>query len=453
MNQPPAFHSGQGGPQDRQQSAQQLSQQLGPQFGAAYQQFQPVGVPTQHLQQSPTPTPHLPAPAWSTPAYAPPGPTRPGPGTGKVIALVTGAAVFTVAGLIMLILVVLSTGPAGFLVGLVLAMIPISLVVASFVWMDRWEPESRLTLVLAFVYGVVVAGLLSLLINTVTGLMIAAAAGEGLADFTTAAFVAPIVEETTKGLGLVAFVLYLRRKHYTGMTDCVVIGGLIASGFAFVEDILYFGRAFAAPELDDPSLSGAENALITFVLRGIFTPFAHPLFTVMTAIGLGLAVSTLRARWGGAAWLALPAGWFVAMSLHGLWNLSASVSGVLYLLVYAFIMVPVFIATVVAVIVLRQREGKLLAAILVAYRDAGWLSPADVQMMSKLSSRHQARSWANRHIGPGGAKVMARYQQTLTALAGLRISGTPAFTQSSFSQRESQLLHQVRNDQARLRLV
>ncbi|BAS09146.1 conserved hypothetical protein [Arthrobacter sp. Hiyo4] len=67
-----------------------------------------------------------------------------------------------------------------------------------------------------------------------------------VADFQTfmATVQAPIVEEFAKSLGLL-MILLLARKHFDGPVDGIVFAFTIAGGFAFTENILYFGRAIA----------------------------------------------------------------------------------------------------------------------------------------------------------------------------------------------------------------
>src|SRR3954470_20760353 len=47
------------------------------------------------------------------------------------------------------------------------------------------------------------------------------------------------------------------------------------------ENILYYGKARTTAESGGP--------LVAFIMRGVVSPFAHPFFTSMTGIGLGLA--------------------------------------------------------------------------------------------------------------------------------------------------------------------
>jgi hypothetical protein len=86
-----------------------------------------------------------------------------------------------------------------------------------------------------------------------------------------------------------------------------------AAGFAFSENILYLGRAFGE--------AGASGLTVVFFLRCLMGPFAHPLFTACTGIGIGLGVTVARSVWGRSV---TASGIRSApICLHGIWNLSA----------------------------------------------------------------------------------------------------------------------------------
>ncbi|MFC9325982.1 PrsW family intramembrane metalloprotease [Kitasatospora sp. NPDC057015] len=132
----------------------------------------------------------------------------------------------------------------------------------------------------------------------------------------------------------------------------IVLGGVTACGFAFTENALYLGRAFTDDQqqrLDSiglgetPSLRDFDSTVQTFVLRGLLSPFAHPLFTALTGLGLAITMTTGR-RW--PARLAAPGGLLLAMALHGTWNAAAGLGTHGFLLVYGTLMVPCFAALV-----------------------------------------------------------------------------------------------------------
>ncbi|MGK4582383.1 PrsW family intramembrane metalloprotease [Kitasatospora sp. HPMI-4] len=145
----------------------------------------------------------------------------------------------------------------------------------------------------------------------------------------------------------------------------VVLGGVTACGFSFTENALYLGRAFTDDQQtrldgiglgEPPSLRDFDTTVHTFVLRGLLSPFAHPLFSALTGLGIAISLTTGR-RW--AARLAAPVGLLLAMALHGVWNAAAGLGTHGFLLVYAMVMVPAFAALVCFSVWARTRTAKL----------------------------------------------------------------------------------------------
>ena len=186
--------------------------------------------------------------------------------------------------------------------------------------------------------------------------------GQGSGDVLGAAVIAPIVEEAVKGAFVVGLLLF-RRREFDGIVDGIVYAGLVAAGFAFTENILYMGRAFA----ESGGLVGQDGGVLAvLILRGVLSPFAHPLFTSMTGIACGLAATS---RSGVARVLYVLVGYGFAVLLHALWNGSATLGdGGTFLGVYLFVMVPLFIAMIVLVSWQRRREQRTVADQLPASR-------------------------------------------------------------------------------------
>ncbi len=105
----------------------------------------------------------------------------------------------------------------------------------------------------------------------------------------SAVFVAPPVEEFAKG-SVILLLALVRRKEFDGIIDGLVYAGMVGVGFAFTENILYYGRIFRQLSEEVGSDEGLRGAFVLFVIRGLISPFAHPLFTSFTAIGIGIAV-------------------------------------------------------------------------------------------------------------------------------------------------------------------
>src|SRR5690606_10780967 len=150
--------------------------------------------------------------------------------------------------------------------------------------------------------------------------------------------IAPVVEETAKAAAVLLLFLF-RRRDFHGILDGVVAAGFTATGFAFTENVLYLGNAFGTDQLTGGSGIASVTAA-TFFVRVVMSPFAHPLFTVLTGIGFGAAA--LAAERQRVRRVLLPlAGLLLAMGMHALWNGSAALGEFGFLAVYAAFMVPV----------------------------------------------------------------------------------------------------------------
>ncbi|MFJ8232799.1 PrsW family intramembrane metalloprotease [Streptomyces sp. NPDC094448] len=333
------------------------------------------------------------------------------------------------------------TGTQGFLVGLGLATLPVPLLLAAFRWLDRVEPGPWRNLAFAFAWGAFAAALMSITANTFAIQWIANSTADPTdADNLGATVVAPIVEETAKGAAIF-LLFFFRRRHFTGLVDGIVVAGFTATGFAFTENILYLGTAFDGDRL--PGESGLVSVTATFFVRIIMSPFAHPLFTVLTGIGLGLAASAARRhRFRRFAFPAL--GLLLSMGMHALWNGSASYLGPIgFYLVYGMFMVPVFALLTWLTIWSRQRELRTISAALPPYATAGWLAPAEPAALASMRARTEARNVARRTHGPAAAHAVAEYVRFATSLAFLRDRAQRGTADPDFVAREQELLHHM----------
>jgi protease PrsW len=179
--------------------------------------------------------------------------------------------------------------------------------------------------------------------------------------------------------------------------------------------VLYMGRAFA----EDSALVGqGGGVLAVLILRGILSPFAHPLFTSMTGIGCGLAASS---RSPVARVLYVLVGYGFAVLLHALWNGSATFGdGGAFLGVYLFIMAPLFLAVFLLVVWQRRREQRTVASQLPGFAMAGWIAPSEVALLSTLAGRGRWRRAVRQRSGKEAAKAVTEYQTAVTELAFLR---------------------------------
>jgi RsiW-degrading membrane proteinase PrsW (M82 family) len=354
------------------------------------------------------------------------------------------ALVMAASGLVVLGFETSSTGFAGFLIGASLAALPVPIVIAGLRWVDRYEPEPKALLAFAFFWGATVAALIAAVLNTASAIIVARTSDAGQGMATTAVLVAPWIEEAAKGAAVLAIFLF-RRKEFDGIVDGIVLAGFVGVGFAFTENILYFGRAFLSGNEQLGVTGGLFAAGTTFVLRGVLAPFAHPLFTTMTGIGLGIAA---RGRPGNARWLAPVGGYLLAVALHATWNYS-SLSGLRGFFVgYVFLMVPVFLLTLVVASWSRRREGAIVAAWLPVYVPAGWIAAEDVAMIASMPRRRQAMAWAERTYGGSSSRALHEFQVASTELAFLRDRVERGHQVDDFATRERELLAELSRSRA-----
>jgi hypothetical protein len=225
-----------------------------------------------------------------------------------------------------------------------------------------------------------------------------------------------------KALGPI-LLFVVRRRAFSGLIDAIVYCGLSATGFAMVENILYLGgHGYAASADQNGPLAGATAVVAIFIARILMSGFAHPLFTSMTGIGLGVAA---RAGDRRVRWLTPLAGLIVAMMLHGTWNLMAVLtqeSGQMLVMLYGYfaVMMPIFFGMVGFALWLRGAEGRLTERVIGDYVRSGWFSPPEAASLRTVGRRLAARRWAKRIAGDPGAKAMRAYQFDATRLALLR---------------------------------
>jgi len=241
----------------------------------------------------------------------------------------------------------------------VLALVPATLVVGAFAWLDRTAAVPRVEQVRAFLWGASVAALVAALVNDTVA---------HFAGFRWALLVsAPLAEEVLKGLAVASAV---RRGRLRGWYDGAVLAGVAAAGFALVENSAYFLEAWLLGELPR-----------VFVLRGIATPFAHPLFAVFTGAFLGrFGTSALR------GWLGLPA----AVSLHAAWNGASLLGYPGGLLLFGFA-VLLFGSTAAALIVARCRAASVYRRVagVLAFRLG--FDPVESALLADWSAVSRAR--------------------------------------------------------------
>lgn len=352
---------------------------------------------------------------------------------------IAGLVAVALCGLLVLTLATVRAGVLAVAIGVVASILPVAVVVAAFLWIDRWEPEPARLLLLTFAWGAFVATLTALLINDTAEAVGDLLLGTGSGGKVSALVSAPLVEEAVKAVPVFA-ILLRRSQEFDGMVDGIVYAGISAAGFAFTENIYYFGRAFAEYGFGDGASAGV---LAAFLLRGVLSPFAHPLFTVLTGIGVGLAAMASSSRLKVMVPLL---GYLCAVGLHALWNAAATLGGAeTFLDVYFLIMVPIFVGVLLLVLWQRRREQRIIAAALPVLAANGWIARSEVPLLASLRARRRWRRQARRESGRRAARAVAAYQAGVTELAFLRRWATEDGTTG---RRHDDLVEVVRDTRA-----
>ncbi|HEX3960993.1 MAG TPA: PrsW family glutamic-type intramembrane protease [Trebonia sp.] len=323
-------------------------------------------------------------------------------------AFLTGLAACSLIAILALVIVVAHRGSAPALVGLLLAMLPIPLLVALILLIDRLEPEPRALLLAIFGAGAGVAVIIALLGHAAGTAAIAIPelgphAGRGVSIGIGAAIGAAAVAESLKGLVLLAL-LPSRRTEIDGATDGVVYASMIGLGFALVANVYAYAAAWEA---------GIRPLAEEFARRGgILGPLWEALFTSM--IGLGIAYAA--ARKGSTGYWAIGAGWVVAVALDAMWIKSVTEGGASLAVTYAILVVAL---AVVASLVAAdwRRVVAMINSFLPQFADPRTVATSDLHMLTSLRIRRLGRQWARLNVGIDAMHAMTQYQLAATELA------------------------------------
>jgi RsiW-degrading membrane proteinase PrsW (M82 family) len=305
----------------------------------------------------------------------------------------------------------------------VLAYLPVALYLFVPYVVDRYDPEPWWALLGVFVWGALFAAGFSAVFNTYGGQLV----GELTADRETGelyslAISAPVFEELFKGLAVFGMVVFLRRE-FDGVVDGIIYATFVAIGFAATENIIYYARADLAETVG--RRSGALSQI--FVLRGVLTPWLHPLFTSMTGLGFGLARENNEA-WKNVVYPAF--GYVVAVVLHSWWNglptitarIAGPTGGQLMQGLNLLIGIVMALTFFVIVLLLVRRKGQTIKKYLYDELLIGTISPEEFQLIGSWGGRLKARlSWrgkAGEDFVAAGARLALSKYHTARAMQG-----------------------------------
>ncbi|MCA0295422.1 MAG: PrsW family intramembrane metalloprotease [Actinobacteria bacterium] len=310
-----------------------------------------------------------------------------------------------------------------------------------FVWADRYRPQRVVVWYLTLGWGAAIATFISIHVNTWASQQLAVAGnGDPTTSARAAIFIAPFVEEAAKA-SVLFLIAIIARYRVVSKVSMVVLAGLSAAGFAFTENIIYYARAivYSSQTIQVGDADAAVQELVW--LRGFWTCFGHPLFTMMTGIGVAVAV---RTRSKVVRVLAPLAGYGAAALLHMVFNSQASLnSGQGLILIYIFVALPVVLGA--AIYVVRQvfKQRRVLATRLGDYAQLGWLPASDPVVFARQWLRFRAVAIA----ATRGWRVFSatvRLERILTELAYLRDGQIRGIYDQAATVRARELVEQAK---------
>ncbi|HET9703673.1 MAG TPA: PrsW family intramembrane metalloprotease [Vicinamibacterales bacterium] len=306
----------------------------------------------------------------------------------------------------MLLVIAAVPDRIGLLLSVTAASIPALIYATLVLRLDRYEVEPLRAVLACFTWGAVGAILFSVAAGLLFQFALEEALGAEAAAVASVVIGAPLVEESFKGIAVLA-VLIFARDEIDSTLDGLVYGALVGVGFAMTENILYFGQAY---------LEGGLGEFGTLVFgRAILGGLSHPAYTAIT----GAAIGWSRGRYGrGIARVIVPIlGWALAVALHIAWNgglVLTSVqmdqdAGLLELVAVqtAIVIVPAVLVLYTIARMSRRHELAILREELAAEVERGTITQAEYEAIVDADERQRVLAAAQAR----GGRALRRRQQ------------------------------------------
>lgn len=256
-----------------------------------------------------------------------------------------------------------------------LACLPLTvLIVLALLLTPRSEVPLALRLIAVLWGGVGATNLTLLIVGVLTHIF-------GTPDLNTTVVVqAAIVEEFSKGLflfGLFFWFKHLVRTPLAGAT----LGIMVGTGFAFIENIMYFNNAY---------LQGGWNSLWTTVaLRAGMSFFLHPMATMCTGLFIGYVVSNRNKFRFWKKIIFLDMGLLSAMTVHGMWNGMASLFTInaKWNVLYLCFWIPFVVIMAIAVLMIRKKYMENKTAVMMSAARRGYVRMNQAELIVDRKAR------------------------------------------------------------------
>jgi protease PrsW len=309
--------------------------------------------------------------------------------------------------------------------------IPVGIIIYR---LDQFEPEPASLIVIALLWGAVVALSFAAIVNTAFLTFLQSIMSPKAVDAWGASIVAPIDEEFYKGAGLVMIFL-IARHEIDGLLDGLVYGAMIGLGFQVMENIQYFVHAAAQTQ------GGGIEALIgTFFVRVLVAGlYSHMLFTGLTGFGFAYFIT----RKGTATW-AQRAGIFAlfiaaSWAAHFVWNspwLDSLQQGGAGAFIGALVIkgLPFLILLVIMGILARRRESQAFSRLMTEEiseeTENDVVTQEEFHVLQSGRRRRRVARQMKRQKGPYAKRLVRRIMREQMNLAlfhsKLKDSGHPA---------------------------
>jgi len=211
--------------------------------------------------------------------------------------------------------------------------------------LDKQDKEPQDFIFITFVWGLVIPFIVALPMNAaLTNILSSFISWDYNAILVSIS--APIIEEIVKG-SFVFYLFFFQKKNFNGMEDGLIYSCIVGFGFAVSENVYYYSLAM--------SQASTHEVVFQFFSRGIVSSFAHPLFTSMTGIGLGMAIYFFN-KW--VRIFAPIVGFILAVSLHSIWNSAGHIIKNGFFISIVFLFIPIMLVLVVLVLLglLKNRK-------------------------------------------------------------------------------------------------